>query len=369
MSFYQIIEEFNDFDIPAYLSNVSTSQVKATLQKDFLKPQDFLTLLSPAATEQLEAMARKAHQLTLQHFGRVIQLFTPLYLSNYCVNRCLYCNFNSDNAIGRRKLDAQEIRSEAKAIAATGLKQILLLTGDIPGKAAVEYLTEAVTLVREYFTSIGIEVNPLAVDDYRRLAQAGVDSMTIYQEVYNQEVYDSLHLSGPKKDYHWRLNAPERACQARLRTVNIGALLGLHHWPSEAFFTGLHASYLQNNYLDTEINISLPRIKAGPVGYQPQSPVSDAELVQILLALRLFMPRSGMTLSTREPADLRNHLVPLGITRMSAGVNTAVGGHIDGHTDDGQFRISDERSVDEVRQMLISKGYQPVTQDWHHIAG
>ncbi|MZP28930.1 2-iminoacetate synthase ThiH [Heliobacterium undosum] len=366
-SFYEQIEAYASFDFAGFLERVTPRQVDLVLKKDFLSPLDFLALLSPAASERLEAIAQKAHRLTRQHFGRVIQLYTPIYLANHCVNRCLYCNFNHRNDIQRRQLTEAEIEGEAEAIAATGLRQILLLTGEKPGKDALDYLIRAVDIVHRHFTAVGIEVNPMDVEEYRRLAAAGVDSLTIYQEVYDRAVYDRLHPAGPKKDYRWRLDGPQRGCQAGFRAVNIGALLGLNHWPSEAFFTGLHASYLQNKYLGTEIGIAVPRIKAGPGSYQPEAPVADRDLVQILLAFRLFMPRAGITLSTREPAELRNHLLPLGITRMSAGSNTAVGGHIDDEADEGQFRVSDERSVDEVRQMLIARGYQPVHQDWHSL--
>ncbi|MBM7867488.1 2-iminoacetate synthase ThiH [Heliobacterium gestii] len=367
-SFYEQIEAYEGFDFARFLEGVSLRQVDGVLNKDYLSPHDFLALLSPAAAERLEAMAQKAHRLTRQHFGRVIQLYTPIYLANYCVNRCVYCNFNHRNDIERRQLTTAEIEGEAEAIAATGLRQILLLTGEKPGKDALDYLINAVEIVRNHFTAVGIEVNPMDVAAYCRLAEAGVDSLTIYHETYDRAVYDRLHPAGPKKDYRWRLDAPERGCQAGFRAVNIGALLGLNHWPSEAFFTGLHASYLQNKYLGAEIGIAVPRIKAGPGAYQPESPVFDQDLVQILLAFRLFMPRAGISLSTREPAELRDHLLPLGITRMSAGSVTAVGGHIDENADDGQFRVSDERSVDAVREMLIAKGYQPVHQDWHRLA-
>lgn len=368
MSFYAIIDEYRDFDIQSFLERVTPQTVAAIIQKDQLKPTDFLALLSPTAGQFLEPMAKKAHRLTLQHFGRAVQLYTPMYLANYCVNRCVYCNFNTHNPIARRKLTMEEVHQEGAAIAATGLKQILLLTGEVPGEEALEYLISSVQVVREYFSTIGIEVNPMSASDYRRLVAAGVDSLTVYQEVYDAEVYDRLHPAGPKKDYRWRLDAPERGCEAQMRAVNIGALLGLYHWRSEAFFTGLHANYLQNKFLDTEISISVPRIKAGPGSYQPNSPVSDRELVQILLAFRLFMSRAGLTLSTREPAALRDNLLPLGITRMSAGSNTAVGGHTDEKAGAVQFAVSDERSVEEIRQMLIRKGYQPVFQDWHCLA-
>ncbi|QGG47816.1 2-iminoacetate synthase ThiH [Heliorestis convoluta] len=368
MSFYPLLKSYDGLDVNDYMRKVTSQRVASIIRKERLQALDFLALLSPAATEFLEEMAQKAHRLTLQHFGRTIQLYTPLYLSNQCVNRCLYCNFSHINKeIQRRRLSPEEIEAEAKAIASTGLKQVLLLTGDVPGKEPLEYLVQALDIIKESFTSLSVEINALSTEEYTLLTKHGVDGLTIYQEVYDEKTYESLHPAGPKRDYRWRLDAPERGCQAAMRRVNVGALLGLHHWPSEVFFTGLHAQYLQDRYLDTEISVSIPRIKSGPEGYQPTAPVSDRDLVQIILAFRLFMPRLGITLSTRESAALRDNLVPLGVTRLSSGVNTAVGGHIDEEAKDGQFIISDERSTEEIRQMLLQKGYQPVFQDWHNI--
>ncbi|KAB2954555.1 2-iminoacetate synthase ThiH [Heliorestis acidaminivorans] len=368
MSFYPLLQKYKDFALIESLQKVTPQQVAAILRKDRLQAQDFLALLSPTASSFLEEMAQKANRLTIQHFGRTVQLYTPLYLSNLCVNRCLYCNFNHLNeSINRRRLSPEEIEAEAKAIAHTGLKQVLLLTGDVPGQEPLQYLVKALDIVNKHFTSISIEINALSTDDYALLVNHGVDGLTIYQEVYDESTYEELHPKGPKRDYLWRLDAPERGCQAGMRRVNIGTLLGLHHWPTEVFFTGLHAQYLQDRYLDTEISISIPRIKAGPEGYQPQAPVSDRDLVQIILAFRLFMPRLGITLSTRESASLRDNLIPLGVTKLSSGVNTAVGGHIDEDAQDGQFTISDERSTEEISQMLIQQGYQPVFQDWHNL--
>lgn len=330
---------------------------------------DFLGLLSPKAESHLEAMAQKAHRLTIRHFGRTMQLFTPLYLSNYCSNHCVYCSFSAKHDYGRKKLTLEQVEAEAESIAATGLKHILILTGESPVHSPVSYIVDCVQVLRRYFDSIGVEIYPLTAEDYSRLVDSGVDGLTVFQEVYNEEIYSLLHPRGPKRNYRFRLDTPERGCRAGMRSVNIGALLGLEDWRREAFFTGLHADYLQNNYLDTEISVSIPRIRPNVGGFTPKYDVQDRDLVQIILALRLFIPRAGITLSTREKVDLRDNLVRLGITKMSAGVSTEVGGHSESSPGTGQFEISDPRSVPEIREMLLRTGYQPVFKDWEALDG
>jgi 2-iminoacetate synthase len=222
--------------------------------------------------------------------------------------------------------------------------------------------------LKKYFTSIAIEVYALERDEYAQVIEAGADLLTIYQETYNEELYDRIHLKGPKKDYRFRLDAPERACQAFIRAVNIGALLGLDsNWRREAFFTGLHANYLQDRFMDTEVSISLPRIRPHEGGFEPGCVVNDKNMVQMMLAFRLFMPRAGITISTRENAQFRNNIIRLGVTKMSAGSTTAVGGHTQKEENTGQFDISDERNVSQMREAVLSLGYQPVFKDWQTI--
>ncbi|MEW9121642.1 MAG: 2-iminoacetate synthase ThiH [Thermotaleaceae bacterium] len=367
MSFYDKYLEYQDFDFEAFFQRVTDEAVETVLRKDYLQEEDFLLLLSPRAGKYLEAMAQRARDLTTQHFGKTIQLFTPMYLGDHCVNRCVYCGFNVDNKFPRKKLTMEALEKEAQAIADTGLRHLLILTGESRKHTPVAYIKECVEYLKEHFSSIAIEIYPLNTEEYKELIDAGVDGLTIYQEVYNEEIYDQLHLSGPKKNYHYRLDAPERGCQAGMRTVNIGALLGLDDGRKEAFFTGLHAAYLQHRYLDVEISTSLPRIRPHIGAFQPKFPVGDRLLVQIMTALRIFLPRAGMTLSTREPADLRDHMVYLGITKMSAGVSTAVGGHSEGQEAFNQFDISDDRSVVQMKEMLLGSGYQPVLKDWYRL--
>ncbi len=345
------------------------SDVRRALACERLDPHDLMALLSPSALPLLEEMAQKARQLTARNFGRTISLFAPLYLANYCANSCLYCSFNCRNSIDRRKLTLQEVELEGQAVADTGLGHLLLLTGESRQHSGPGYIQACVERLRPYFASLGIEVYPLAEEEYEHLYEGGVDSLTLFQETYDEKVYASVHPAGPKRDYRWRLDAPERACRAGIPGVNIGALLGLGEWREDAWATALHAQYLQKNYPDVEIALSVPRLRPHVGGFQPQaSPVTDVALVQIILAYRLYLPRAGITLSTRESPHLRESLLPLGVTRMSAGSLTSVGGYAStaGST---QFEIADERSVPEIASMLSRSGYQPVYRDWINLKG
>ncbi|MDF9407395.1 2-iminoacetate synthase ThiH [Pelotomaculum isophthalicicum JI] len=363
MSFYIARKNYEEFDFNGFFKCVSDEDVERVLEKNRLTEIDYLTLLSPRAEGHLEKMAQKAHRLTVQHFGKVMLLYTPLYLANYCVNHCIYCGFRVHSGLERKKLSLDEVEAEAEMIAATGLKHILILTGESRKKSPVKYIRECIEVLKKYFTSISIEIYPLEEQEYAELISAGVDGLTIYQEAYNEKVYAEIHPAGPKRNYRYRLEAPERACRAGIRTVNVGALLGLHEWRSEAFFAGLHANYLQRLYPAVEVSISPPRIRPYPGEFQTFVTVNDKNLVQYVLAYRLFMPRGGVTISTRERAELREHLVKLGATKMSAGSCTAVGGRSNTQST-GQFEISDRRSVAEMAGMLYAQGYQPVYKDW-----
>jgi len=364
MSFYDEYVTYSASEMEAVLQNTTTEQVVRILGKDRVSVLDFLALLSPAAEEHLEIMAQKAYRLTVQNFGRVILLFTPIYLSDYCTNQCVYCGFNITNTFTRKQLTLEEVEKEAQSIAATGLKHILFLTGDAAKIAGVPYMIECTKILKKYFTSIAIEVYAMDVEEYAALIEAGVESMTMFQETYNPAIYDTLHLAGPKKNYRYRLDAPERACQAGMRSVNLGALLGLDDWRKDAFFTGLHAHYLQNKYSDVDLSISLPRIRPTMGTCETGTPVSDKNMVQYMTALRLFIPRVGITLSTRENPEFRSHAIRLGVTKMSAGVNTAVGGHTQTQENSGQFAVSDDRTVAQMCEAILELGYQPVFKDW-----
>ncbi len=367
MSFYEIYAQYRDFDFNNFFNNVTESDVLRSINKDNLDPYEFLTLLSPTTENLLEEMAQKSHALTMQHFGKTIKLYTPMYLANYCVNKCSYCGFNVENKISRKKLNLEEIERESIAISKEGLRHILILTGESRKVSPISYIIDAVKVLKKYFDSISIEIYPLTTEEYKSVVDAGVDGLTLYQETYDEKIYDRIHLAGPKKDYKNRLDAPERGCKANMRTVGIGALLGLNHWRKEAFYTGLHAKYLQDKYSSVDISVSLPRIRPHVGCFEDVYPVDDKALVQVLTAFRLFLPRMGVTLSTREPSDFRDNLIPLGITQMSAGVSTEVGGHSSEDKSESQFEISDKRSVGEMKNIILAKGYQPVFKDWMQI--
>lgn len=369
MSFYSSIERYREFDYESFFTQVTPGCVEAALAKEHLSEQDFLALLSPAASAYLEPMAKKAHALTVQYFGRTIQLYIPLYISNFCSNECVYCGFHRGNKIRRKKLTLADIELEAKAIAATGMRHLLLLTGEAPSVTPIDYLEEAVRLLKRYFASVAIEIFPLDEDEYRRLQIAGVDSLTLYQEVYDEKRYGLVHRYGKKTDYHYRLDAPERGARAGYRMVNIGPLLGLGEVRSEIFLSALHGRYLEDKYLQTEISLSLPRMNPAEGDYQPDFVADDRTFVQCMMALRCFLPRAGITVSTRERAIFRDNLIKLGATRFSAGSCTGVGGYGEANNNTGtpQFEITDERTVAEVARAIKDAGYQPVYKDWDMI--
>ncbi len=363
MSFAQVLAKYRDVDFDAY-KNITTDTIDSILAKDRISETEYFALLSPVAHGRLERMAEKAEAVTKRHFGRVVTLFTPLYISNLCENTCTYCSFARQRPIVRRHLSFDEIRQEALRIAHSGIRHILVLTGESRAKASVDYLSESLKIIKECFSSVGIETYPLAEAEYRRLIDQGVDGLTIFQETYDEAAYHGFHRGGPKDDFGFRLEAPDRACRQGMRTVSVGALLGLSTPEKDAFFTGLHARYLQRTYPRVEVSVSFPRIRPLSGDFLPPFPVSDAYFVRIILAMRIFLRSAGITISTRESRQLRDALLPFGVTKMSAGVSTAVGGH-GAAPSTTQFEIADRRSVSEMQADLLSRGFQPVMQDWN----
>lgn len=362
MSFYNEIKKYKDIDLEHIFETTDEKAVLKSLSKEFPDYKDFLRLLSPAAEPHLELMAQKANRLTIHHFGKSVNLYTPIYISNHCINNCAYCGFSVKNSIKRSRLSLDEVESEAMKIAEKGFKHILLLTGESKKDSSIEYIDNSVSILKKYFSSIGIEVYPMDSDEYKKLVDSGVDSLTVYQETYNEKLYDDVHISGPKKDFEYRLLAPERAADAGIYSIGIGALLGLNeNWREDAFYTGLHAKYLHDRYPDINISVSMPRIRPETGGYMPAIEIEDKNLVQYILAIRIFLPRVSITISTRESADLRNNLIPLGVNRISAESNTSVGSD---NEETSQFEISDSRSLDEIKAFLIGNGYRPVMKDW-----
>jgi 2-iminoacetate synthase len=367
MSFFDVCRQSQNFDFQGLLNAVTANKVRAILNKDYLSEEDFLSLLSPAAEDFLEEMAQKVHRSSLSNFGKSILLYTPMYISNYCVNKCSYCGYNVENNIRRKKLSLQEVEEEAKQIQATGLRHILLLAGESRFHTPLEYIKHCVKILKRYFSSISIEIYPLEEAEYKKLVECGVDGLTIYQETYDMKIYDRIHIAGPKKDYKYRIETPERACKAGIRSIGVGALYGLGAWRQEAFFSGLHTKYIEDNFPYMEISMSVPRMRPHTGSGIDVQEVTDKNMVQIMLALKLYVPRAGINITTRESQELRDNLIPLGVTKMSAGVSTAVGGHSTENHGDEQFEIADSRSVEEIKVMLQRKGYCPVFKDWEHV--
>jgi len=364
MSFYDKVKEYDNFDFDGYFEKVTDEQIERILEKDRIDEKNFLALLSPKAEKYLEVMAQKAKDINLRNFGKSITLYTPMYIANYCVNGCVYCGYNIKNKIVRKKLNYEEIEKEARAIAETGLKHIIILTGESKKYSPLSYIKESVKILKKYFTSICIEIYPLEENEYAELVEAGVDSLTIYQETYNEEVYDKIHLSGPKKNYRYRLDTPDRACRAGIHSLGVSALLGLHTWRNEAFFSALHAAYIQDNYPSMEIALGIPRIRPHAGSFFAVHEVTDKNIVQAAVAYKIFLPRVGINVTTRESAEFRDNFIPLVATTMSAGVSVEIGGHSEEDKGTGQFEIADSRSVEEMRQAIIKKGYNPVLKDW-----
>ena len=365
MSFFEIIDEFELFDFAGYFNSLTGQDVEKSLNKSNLNRFDLLNLLSDKATPYIEQMAQQANKLTIQYFGRVISLYAPLYISDYCNNSCTYCGFNRKNRFTRKKLSIAEIESEAKVISSTGIKHVLLLTGEDTDKTPISYFVAAIKILTKYFSSIALEIFPMDANDYKTLISAGADSLTVYQEVYDKNIYKDVHPKGMKSNYKYRLLTPERGAVAGFRAINIGPLYGLGNVRSEAFFAGIHAKYLEKNYPDVEVSVSIPRMTKAEGGIIPRNLLTDKALVQFMLAWRLYMPRLGISISTREPAWLRDKLIYLGATKFSAGSKTDVGGYSNIFKENTpQFELSDARSVDEVAQMIRDKGYQVVFKDW-----
>ena len=346
-------------------SSFTAKDVRYALQKDVLGPEDFAALLSPAAAPFIEEIARRAQAETRKHFGNSVQMFTPIYTSNYCNNRCAYCTFNAGNDIIRAKLTPEEVEEEMKRIADTGLTEILILTGESPTKSDVEYIGMCVETATRHFRSIGIEVYPLNTEDYRYLRDKGADYVTIFQETYDPVRYGELHLGGPKRVFSYRFNGQERALKGGMRGVAFGALLGLRSdWRRDALACGLHAYLLQRRYPWAEISMSLPRLRPCLTKEDDDNPVRERDVLQVAMAYRLMMPFAGITISTREVAEFRDNIVQICATKISADSRVGIGGRAEKEKGDEQFEVSDPRSVKEVRDALVRNGMQPVFNDY-----
>lgn len=391
------VAEFNSRPLPSLVDRslgADLGAVRESLARSSLTVADFAQLISPAASGLLEAMARRSQAMTQQRFGKTIRLFAPLYLSNECINNCKYCGFSRDNPILRVTLSVDEVLRETRALAAKGFRNVLLVAGEHPKFVSNNYLRDCVASLHAETPSVSLEVGPMETAEYEPLVRAGADGLVVYQETYDRAIYDDLHTAGPKKNFDWRLETAERAYAAGFRRLGIGALFGLADWRYEALCVAAHAEYLLRNCWKAQITISLPRLRPCAGEFQPLTHLADRELAQLICAFRLMFPDVGLVLSTREPAKLRDGLIPLGITLMSAGSHTEPGGYTgagkekihhtergrivelaagasewattNGHATNatGQFEIADDRSAQEVAALIRQLGYEPVWKDW-----
>lgn len=367
-----VMAQMNSFDYLKY----TASDVKAALEHETCSIEDFKALLSPVAEPFLEQMAQRARLETSRHFGNTVYLFTPLYIANYCENYCVYCGFNCYNHISRMKLSMEQIEKEMKIIAGSGMEEILILTGESRGQSSVEYIGEACKLAREYFRMTGLEIYPVNTEEYRYLHECGADYVTVFQETYDTDKYEQLHLFGHKRVWPYRFDAQERALQGGMRGVAFSALLGLSDFRKDALASALHVYYLQRKYPHAEMSLSCPRLR--PIinnnNINPLD-VHEKQLCQIICAYRIFLPFVGITVSSRESAGFRNGIVKIAATKVSAGVSTGIGDHeskysgkeSDGAQGDEQFEIDDNRSLDRMYRDIEGEGLQPVLNDYLYV--
>jgi 2-iminoacetate synthase len=384
------VAEFNALPLDALLKqsmDATAADARRVLGKPRLSLTDFAALISPGAGELLEPLCRRSQELTQQRFGKVIRLFAPLYLSNECINNCKYCGFSRDNPILRVTVTVEEVLREARALREQGFRNVLLVAGEHPKFVSREYLTRCVRVLHGEIPSLSLEVGPMETEDYRPIVQAGADGLVVYQETYDRAVYSRLHTAGPKRNFDWRMETPERAYAAGFRRLGIGALIGLSQWQDEAIALAAHLEYLLKHCWQAQITVSVPRLRPAAGGFRPLFSMSDRELVQLVCALRITFPQVGIVLSTRERAQLRDALASIGVTMMSAGSHTEPGGYTrqgrgnlhrtvrgriiapeyqDGEDEvaTGQFEISDERSPAEIAAVLRGRGLEPVWKDW-----
>jgi 2-iminoacetate synthase len=384
------VSQFNALPLEALIESslgASSGEARAAIEKPNPSLLEFARLISPAAGEHLEVLARRSQDLTLRRFGKVIRFFAPLYLSNECINNCRYCGFSRDNPILRVTLSREEVVNEARALKTEGFRNLLLVAGEHPKFVSNSYLENCVRALHAEVPSVSLEVGPMETSDYRPLVLAGAEGLVVYQETYDRGVYAEMHTSGPKREFDWRLETPERAYAAGFRRLGIGALLGLSDWRREALSVAAHAAYLLRHCWKAQVTISLPRLRPCAGEFQPLTHISDRELAQLICAYRLLLPDVGLVLSTREPSHLRDGLMPLGITLVSAGSHTEPGGYtgagrdklhrtergriVEGSSEWAaagsatmQFEIADERSAQEVAGVVRRLGYEPVWKDW-----
>lgn len=363
-TFKSIFEQYDWENIKSKIYQITSTEVEQSLAKTKRNLDDFLALISPAAQAYLEQMAQLSHQLTKKRFGKTIHMYAPLYLSNECQNICTYCGFSLDNKIKRKTLTDSEIKLEVGALKKAGFDHVLLVTGEANYTVNINYFLNAIDVIKEQFSIISVEVQPLSTEDYERLHQAGVYSVLVYQETYHQEVYKQYHTKGKKSNFDHRLETPDRVGLAGIHKIGLGVLLGLEDWRTDSFFNALHLDYLQKTYWQTKYTVSFPRLRPAEGVIKPNFIMDDKDLAQLICAYRLWNEDLEISLSTREDEKFRNNIIPLGITSMSAGSKTNPGGYVVDPQSLEQFEISDERSSFEIASIISNSGYEPVWKDW-----
>lgn len=364
MSFCEEIKKTDIDIITRTIYEASTSDVEAALQKSKRNINDFAALISPAAEPFLEQMAFASNKITQKRFGKTIQLYIPLYLSNFCSNSCSYCGFNSTNKIDRLKLSDEEILQEVRIIKEMGFDHVLLVTGESDSKAGFEYIKNAVSLVKPFFASVSAEVQPLSSEEYSELKFLGLHSVYIYQETYNKTEYCNYHKFGKKSDFNWRLTTPERLGNAGIFKIGLGVLLGLEDWRTDSYYLALHLQYLEKKFWKTKYSISFPRLRPAAGIIEPKVAITDRELVQLICAYRLLNEEVELSISTREKPSFRNNIIKLGVTAISAGAKTNPGGYNNSSGSLEQFSVADNRHPQEVANEITAAGYEPVWKDW-----
>jgi len=363
-SFTDIFEKYNWEETSKSIYSKTAGDVERALGAVSRSLEDFKALISPAAAPYLEQMALLSQQLTQKRFGKVIQMYVPMYLSNECNNICTYCGFSYDNKVRRKTLNALEIMEEVAVIKAMGYDHVLLVTGEANQSVHTDYFKKTLDLIKPHFAHISMEVQPLDLEDYQDLSGYGLNTVLVYQETYHQEDYKKHHPKGKKSNFGYRLETPDRLGQAGIHKMGLGVLIGLEDWRTDSFFTALHLSYLEKRYWQSKYSISFPRLRPFSGGLEPKVVMSDRELVQLICAYRIFNGEVELSISTRESVSFRNNIVKLGITSMSAGSKTNPGGYAAEPESLEQFEISDERSAREIAEMITKQGYEPVWKDW-----
>ena len=365
--FKDVFEKYEWDEIQKRIYNSTSEDVENALSAQNRSLEDFLAMISPAAEAYLEQMAFLSRELTQKRFGKTIQMYAPMYLSNECQNICTYCGFSLDNKIKRKTLSDSEILLEAKVLKTAGFDHILLVTGEANHTVNINYFLNAIRLLKPHFANISLEVQPLSSEEYQQLHAAGVHSILVYQETYHKEVYKEYHPKGKKSNFDFRLETPDRVGKALIHKLGLGVLLGLEDWRTDSFFNALHLDYLQKTYWQTQFSVSFPRLRPAEGIIEPKFIMSDKDLAQLIFAYRLWNEDLELSLSTRENEKFRDNMISLGITTMSAGSKTNPGGYAVDAESLEQFETSDERSATEIVEVISNSGYQAVWKNWDQI--